>query len=56
MKTAKKMLLIGAAILMLLSLSGCMIIDCYDCRPPRPRRFRRPPHCQVITPVHVVPF
>jgi hypothetical protein len=33
-----------------------MIIDCEDCRPHRPRRLHRPPHCKVINPVHVVHF
>jgi hypothetical protein len=54
MKTVKKTLLIGATILALLSLSGCMMISCDDCRPPKPRRHGRPSHCRIVTvpPVH----
>ncbi|MBN1359795.1 MAG: hypothetical protein JW993_04345 [Sedimentisphaerales bacterium] len=50
MKTVKRMLLIGATILVLLSLAGCMVIECDDCRPAGPRRVRRSPPCQLIVP------
>lgn len=56
MKTAKRILLIGTAILVLLSLTGCMVISCEDCRPPKPRHLGRPPHCKVMNPVHIARF
>ncbi len=56
MKAAKRILLIGGTIVALLSLTGCMVISCEDCRPHRPRHLKRPPHCKVIDPVHVVRF
>lgn len=56
MKTAKRMLLIGAAVVALLSLTGCMVISCEDCRPHRPRHLKRPPQCKVIEPIQIVRF
>ena len=56
MKTMKKMLLIGVALVMMLSLTGCMVISCEDGRPHRPRRIGNPRHCRVIEQVHVAPF
>jgi len=56
MKTAKRVLLIVAATLMLISLSGCMTFSCDECRPPRPRRVRRPVVYRVVRPPAVAPF
>ncbi len=56
MRTAKKILLIGVAIGMMLSLTGCMVISCEDDRPHRPRRLGHPRHSQVIQPIHGTRF
>ena len=50
MKPAKRILLTGIALLMSLSLSGCMILSCQDCCPSRPRRVRRPVVYRVASP------
>ena len=42
MKTAKQTVLITTIVLILLSLSGCMVFSCEDCSAPRPRRKRHP--------------
>lgn len=56
MRTTKKILLIGVAIVMMLSLTGCMVFSCEDWRPHRPRRVGPPRHCRVIEPVHAPRF
>lgn len=52
MKTAKRILLIGVALLLMLLQAGCMVISCEDCRPHRPRHLGRPAAYKVVAPPH----